>query len=260
MPAVPTTSASPSPAWRTSRREARPAGARAAAVLFTAGTALGVLTALLHPHHEDPNNHAQVFTEYAVSHTWQWVHDLQYLAGATVAAGFVALYHALTQHRPPDLLARLGLAGASITTALIGLNMAVDGVALRHAVQAWVNAAPLQRPERFAAAEAIRWLEWGANSLFLLQFGATVALFAICLARQVRRLSVPATAGLGAAVLLIVNGYQVGAIGFVASPLPLLAAALFLVMSWGVFRLPSVAIQQPAASLSEGAGAAVRPA
>ncbi|WP_344806764.1 hypothetical protein [Microlunatus ginsengisoli] len=219
-----------------------------------------MITAVLHPHREDPNDHARVFTEYAASHTWEWVHDLQYLAAAMVAAGFVALYHALTQHRPPNLLTRLGLAGAAVTTAVIGVNMAVDGVALRHAVQAWVNAPPDQRPERFAAAEAIRWLEWGANSLFLMQFGATAALFAISLARHTKKLNVPAVAGLAAAALLIVNGYHVGATGFVPTRLPLLAAALFLVMSWGVFRLRPVTSQPAATSPSTGASATARPA
>lgn len=252
MPVI-TTPTVGSRAWHASRRVARPVGARAAAVLFAAGTGLGVITAVLHPHREDPNDHARVFTEYATSHTWEWVHDLQYLAAAMVAAGFVALYHALTQYRPPNLLTRLGLAGASITTALIGVNMAVDGVALRHAVQAWVNAPPDQRPERFAAAEAIRWLEWGANSLFLLQFGATVALFALSLAWHIKKLSVPAVAGLGAAALLIVNGYQVGAIGFMPTRLPLLAAALFLVMSWGVFRLRPITPTPPVPSPTTGA-------
>jgi len=215
----------------------RPHAGRTAAALFVAGSALGVITAFLHPHTQAPNDHLKVFAEYAASHDWEGVHDLQYGAAALVAAGFVALYHALTTLRPATVLDRIALAAASVTAGLIGVNMAVDGIALRHAVSAWVAASPGERAERFAAAEAIRWLEWGANSLFLIQLGVTVVLFAVLLIRHARRLTAPTTAGLLAGTLLAINGYHVGGNGFTPTTLPLVATALFLIMALGAWRL-----------------------
>lgn len=40
----------------------------------------------------------------------------------------------------------------------------MDGVALKHAVDAWAAAAGPQKVIRFAAAEDIHWLEWGLRS------------------------------------------------------------------------------------------------
>ena len=42
--------------------------------------------------------------------------------------------------------------------------MAVDGVALKQAVNAWASAPVAEKAARFASAEAIRWIEWGARS------------------------------------------------------------------------------------------------
>ena len=159
---------------------AAPAGV-AAAVLLTGGAALAVLGGLLHPHDEPPNSHASVFTEYAHSTNWVWIHDLQFLSAAVVVTGFLLLAQAL--HRPdaPALIRVGSAAAAAATVALIAANMAVDGVALKRAVDAWVGRTPRNRPARFAAAEAIRWVEWGVNSFFTILLGVTVILFAIAL-------------------------------------------------------------------------------
>ena len=50
------------------------------------------------------------------------------------------------------------------TLALYGVVMAVDGVALKQAVNAWASAPVAEKAARFASAEAIRWIEWGARS------------------------------------------------------------------------------------------------
>src|SRR4051812_14561100 len=51
-----------------------------------------------------------------------------------------------------------------VALALYGVLQAVDGVALKHAVDAWANAPEAQKAARFASAETVRWLEWGMNS------------------------------------------------------------------------------------------------
>ena len=58
-------------------------------VLLVGGAGLAVAGGLLHPHDQPPNSHVAVFTEYAHSTDWLWVHDLQFLSAALVVAGFL---------------------------------------------------------------------------------------------------------------------------------------------------------------------------
>jgi len=59
---------------------------------------------------------------------------------------------------------RFGAVAAVVTLALYGVLQAVDGVALKQAVDAWASAPEVEKAARFASAEAIRWLEWGVRS------------------------------------------------------------------------------------------------
>src|SRR3954469_16208464 len=69
--------------------------ARTSSVLLVSGAALAVVGGILHPHEELPNSHAAVFSEYAESTDWVWVHYLQFLSAALVVAGFLVLGRAL---------------------------------------------------------------------------------------------------------------------------------------------------------------------
>src|SRR5206468_1458945 len=60
---------------------------------------------------------------------------------------------------------------------------AVDGVALKHAVNAWTNASGAEKSIRFADAETVRSLEEGVNSYFRLLLGTTVLLFGAAIVR-----------------------------------------------------------------------------
>ena len=202
----------------------RPAGA-----LLLAGTAVELIAEIAHPHDVPPNDHAAVFAEYAASTDWLWVHLAQFAAAVVVVAGFVALYHHLAAGGP-SLLDRLALVAAGGTIAAIMFDMAVDGVALKHAVDAWATATPLDRPMRFDAAETVRWVEWSANAFFKILLGLTAAAFGASLLRAAGT-RLHGLAGLVAGGLLVVSGVQVGREGFTPSPLPLLASLLLAVLA-----------------------------
>jgi hypothetical protein len=107
------------------------------------------------------------------------------------------------------------------------MNMAIDGVALKHAVDAWATAPPFEKATRFAAAETVRWLEWGAHAFFEILLGLTITAFGLALARRTRTrwqgvLAVPA------GVLVTVDGTLVGQHGFAGSPLLLIGLFLFV--------------------------------
>ena len=71
-----------------------------------------------------------------------------------------------------------------MTLALYGVVMAVDGVALKQAVNAWVSAPDAEKAARFASAEAIRWIEWGARSYENFALGLALLLFAAAVGRR----------------------------------------------------------------------------
>ena len=54
------------------------------------------------------------------------------------------------------------------------------------AVDAWANAPDADKAARFAAAEAIRWLEWGVRSYQSLMLGLTFLLFATAIVQTAR--------------------------------------------------------------------------
>jgi hypothetical protein len=70
-----------------------------------------------------------------------------------------------------------------VALALYGVVMAVDGVALKQAVNAWASAPEVEKAARFAIAEAIRWIEWGACSYQNLALGLALPLLAAVVGR-----------------------------------------------------------------------------
>lgn len=214
-----------------------PRTARLSAVLLVVGAALAVVGSILHPHDESPNSHEAVFAEYAHSADWVWVHDLQFLSAAVVVAGLLTLGRTLQRVGVPRTLVRVGDAAAAATLALIAVNMAVDGVALKHAVDAWAGADPGDRASRFAAAEAVRWLEWGVNSFFTILLGVTLLTVAAGLLSRAHlgtQVRLAGVTGVLAGILLVVNGLTVGAHGFEATALSPIASGLYVVMALGV--------------------------
>jgi hypothetical protein len=154
---------------------------RLAATLLLAGQLLYVVITLLHTGGE-ANNHPAIFAAYAASHIWTGVHVAQFACMAIMLAGLLALFFAVDVPRgTAGWAARFGAASAVTTLAIYGVVLAVDGVALKHAVNAWASAPEAEKAARFAVAEGMRWLEWGARSYENFTLGLTVLLFAIAL-------------------------------------------------------------------------------
>jgi hypothetical protein len=103
---------------------------------------------------------------------------------AILLAGLFALFFALDdQAGPGRWAARFAAASTVATLALYGVVQAVDGVALKQAVNAWASAPEAEKAARFATAEALRWLEWGTRSYQNFALALSLLLFATALAR-----------------------------------------------------------------------------
>jgi len=129
-------------------------------------------------------------------------------------------------------------AGAAVLAlGLYGVLQAVDGVALKHAVDAWMAAPDGERAARFASAEAVRWLEWGVRSYHTFMLGVSLFLFA---GLMVRAGGVPRPIGylVGLSGLAYVaQGWVLGVQGFSAANGALIVAGIVLVFIWSVCLL-----------------------
>jgi hypothetical protein len=156
---------------------------RLPATLLLAGQLLYIVVTQFHAD-GDANNHPAVFAEYAGSGIWTAVHVGQFAATAILLAGLFALFFALdVRAEAASWAARFGAASAVVTLALYGVVMAVDGVALKQAVDAWVTAPDAEKAARFASAEAVRWIEWGARSYQNFALGLALLLLAAAVAQ-----------------------------------------------------------------------------
>ena len=156
---------------------------RLSATLLLVGQLGYILVTQLHAD-GDANNHPVVFAEYARSGIWTAVHLGQFASMAILLAGLLALFFALdVEGATARWAGRFGAASAVATLALYGVLQAVDGVALKQAVNAWASAPDAEKAARFASAEAIRWLEWGVRSYQNFALGLALLLFAAAVAR-----------------------------------------------------------------------------
>lgn len=140
------------------------------------------VTMLFHPS-GDEDTHEVIFTKYAESATWEWVHLGQFVGVLLALAGLLLLYPVL---RPRVHKLALCAAGLTVATAAgWSVLQAVDGVALKQAVDAWLSASGPERAFRLADAETVRWTEWGVQSYVRTLFGLALVVYgtAILIAR-----------------------------------------------------------------------------
>jgi hypothetical protein len=156
---------------------------RLSASLLLVGQLLYIVVTQFHAD-GDANNHLAVFAEYAGNGIWTAVHLGQFASMAILLAGLLALFFALdVQAGTARWAGRFGAASAAATLALYGVLQAVDGVALKQAVNTWVSAPDAEKAARFASAKAIRWLEWGVRSYQDFALALALLLFAAAVVR-----------------------------------------------------------------------------
>lgn len=217
-------------------------GLRLAATLLLIGLLLYAVGTVLHVmidaavNSSSGNDHPAVFRAIAAGGYWTAAHLIQFLGIALLTAGMLVLFFALNIAAGAPMWAnRLGAVAAVGALALAGVVYAVDGVALKQAVDAWAQAPAAEKAARFAAAESIRWLEWGTRSYQTFMLGFALVLFAtaIVLTGRIPR-AIGYVMGLSGLVSFVV-GWQEGVEGFAPStngPLMLWAVLLLVFITW----------------------------
>jgi hypothetical protein len=208
---------------------------RLAAVLLIAGFVLFVTMTLFHPG-GPANNHRVIFAEYAASTSWNAVHLGQFAGVALLVAGLLALHVALGLRDGPAAWASwLGAVFAAVALGLYAVLQAVDGVALKQAVDAWVSAPPTEAEARFASAEVVRWIEWGARSYQTFALGFALILLGSAVAFTAR---LPKVLGylMGLSGLTyIVQGWVLSFGGFSETNTFAILAGYVLILAWMVW-------------------------
>jgi hypothetical protein len=205
---------------------------RLSATLLLAGQPLFIVVTQLHAG-GDANDHPAIFAEYAASGIWKAVHLGQFASTAILLAGLFALFFALDVEAGTARWAgRFGAASTVVTLALYGVLQAVDGVANKQVDEAWVNSPDAEKAARFASAEAIRWLEWGARSYQDFALGLALLLFAAAIVRTVG-VPRPIAYLMGLSGLTyVVQGWVVGSEGFSGTHTILILLAWILSLAW----------------------------
>ncbi len=190
---------------------------RIGSVLFIAGMVIAIVSTAIHPSTEDPSNHPIVFAEYASDDSWIAVHIGQFAGVIMVfAAGFVAFYRLLVQSESTtaSILAWIGLALAIMTASAFAVLQAVDGIALKMAVDSWVAAPPEEKAITFRVAEGIRFIEYGTNSIFRILQGLVAIMFGVAIVKNKLLNKWIGGAGVVIGVVTIYAGLEVAYLGF----------------------------------------------
>jgi len=214
---------------------------RLGAVALPLGVIVIAVSEYFHPAREDPMDNVAVFMEYAHSDIWTAVHLGEYFGFLLLLGGLAALYYSVSAK--PGMgagLAPFGLAAAVTTAASYTVLQAVDGVALKRAVDAWASAPADQQTAAFAAAEAIRWIEIAMNSFSFFLAGLTLLLFGLAIAlgsvypRWVGLIAVVSGAALmyDGAVVVAYEGFAPSIIKLVGLVLLAVWAFIMAVLMW----------------------------
>jgi hypothetical protein len=215
---------------------------RIGSIAFLAGLVIFIISTGFHASREDPTNHLRVFAEYANSAPWIAAHIGQFVGGVGVfAGGFVALFRLLVQwgSMTTSVLAWIGFATAIMAASALSILQAVDGIALKRAVDSWAAAPPAEKTIAFRVAEGIRWTEVGTNSIFRILQGTVAVVFGVAIVLSTVLGRWIGVVGIFAGVLTIAAGVEVAYVGFASSMVGLDAISMMVYSIWvgilGVF-------------------------
>jgi hypothetical protein len=112
------------------------------------------------------------------------------------------------------VLAWIGLALAIMTASAFAILQAVDGIALKMAVDSWVAAPPEEKAITFRVAEGIRFIEYGTNSIFRILQGTVAVIFGVAIVKSKLLSRWIGGAGVIVGAVTIYAGIEVAYLGF----------------------------------------------
>ena len=212
---------------------------RMGSVAFLAGLVIIIVSTLFHASSEDLMDNPVVFAVYAESDTWIAAHIGQFAGVMLVfAGGFVALFRLLVKSESgiASALAWLGLVAAILVASTFTILQAVDGIALKIAVDTWYAIPPIADSEEkaitFRVAEGIRWTEIGINSYFRILQGTVGIIFGVAIAKSALLSRWIGVVGIFAGAATILAGVIVAYVGFSSVRAPIVDASTVISFAW----------------------------
>jgi hypothetical protein len=202
---------------------------RMGSVAFLAGLVIAVVSTFgFHPTGEDLMNNPVIFAVYAEDDLWIASHIGQFAGILLIfAGGFVALYRLLVRSESgiASALAWFGLVTAIVAASTFTILQAVDGIALKIAVDTWYAIPPSavdseeQKAITFRVAEGIRWTEIGINSYNRILQGVVALIFGVAITKTALLSRWIGGFGIFAGAATVIAGVGVAYVGF--APLPI---------------------------------------
>jgi hypothetical protein len=208
--------------------------ARVGAIMLPLAIVVFAVSTAVHPSGELMNN-PLIFRVYAQSDSWVAVHFAQWVGVLLLFGGLVALYYTITAEPESvaGVLARFGFGAAVLAAASLTMLQAVDGVALKWAVDNWVSAPAGQKDAAFAAAEVARWSEYALQSYANILLGLALVLYGLAMALGTAYPRWLGWVAAGSGVAWIVHGLMVPYVGLFDSPPRGVALILMTVWAFG---------------------------
>jgi hypothetical protein len=213
---------------------------RMGSVAFLAGLVIIIVSTLFHASSEDLMDNSVVFAVYAESDTWIAAHIGQFAGVVLVfAGGFVALFRLLVKSESGMIsaLAWFGLVAAILTASTFTILQAVDGIALKIAVDTWYAIPPSaadseeEKAIAFRVAEGIRWTEIGINSYNRILQGVVSLIFGVAIVKSALLSRWIGAVGIIAGAATVIAGVGVAYVGF--APLPIVGdVSTFISFAW----------------------------
>jgi hypothetical protein len=211
---------------------------RMGSIAFIVGLVIAVVsTFVFHPSGtgEELMNNPFIFGVYAEDPFWIASHVGQFAGILLIfAGGFVALHRLLvkSESATASALSWLGLVTAIITASAFTILQAVDGIALKIAVNTWYAIPPGEEQRKaiyLGVAEGLRWTEWGTQAYYRMLSGAVALIFGVAIAKSTLLARWIGAVGIAAGVVSIAAGVVTAYVGFssVRDPVADLSTLIF---------------------------------
>jgi hypothetical protein len=224
-------------------------------ISFLAGLAIAVVsTIIFHPSGtgEELMNNPFIFAVYAEDDLWIGTHIGQFAGLLLIyGGGFVALFRLLSRSDSgttvASALAWFGLVTSILTASALTILQAVDGIALKIAVDTWY-AIPSSSPSSEAGngggteggekatalrvAEGLRWTEWGIQAYYRMLQGAIALIFGVAIAKSAILSRWIGAVGIAAGVAGIAAGVITAYVGFSSVRDPVADLSTLLLYPW----------------------------
>jgi ABC-type amino acid transport substrate-binding protein len=158
------------------------------------------------------------------------------------AGGFVALFRLLarSESSTASALAWFGLVAAIISASTFTILQAVDGIALKIAVNTWYAIPPSsadageEKAIAFRVAEGLRWTEWGLQAYYRMLQGAVALMFGVAIVKSALLSRWIGAVEIAAGVVTIAAGVVVAYVGFSSVRDPVADLSTLILYPWVV--------------------------